>query len=154
MGSGIFTRKAGELIFHKKIQQSIIDFTRLNIIKRSNRSTKEIIIIGIGKVTQFGIMLRHRDKQSNTQSNKRASERERRLGKRGRIKRQGWSGGEENERQMANNVMQEIRVCDGYLVCWLLRRLPSNGARNPSCYLLRNCVGFPLKRKGWCSKLA
>ena len=25
--------------------------------------------------------------------------------------------GEENERQMANNVMREIRVCDGYLVC-------------------------------------
>ena len=27
-------------------------------------------------------------------------------------------GGEENERQMANNVMQERRVYDGYLV-WL-----------------------------------
>ena len=27
------------------------------------------------------------------------------------------SGGEENERQMANNVMQEMRVHDGYLVC-------------------------------------
>ena len=27
------------------------------------------------------------------------------------------SGGEENERQMANNVIREIRVCDGYLVC-------------------------------------
>ena len=25
--------------------------------------------------------------------------------------------GEENERQMANNVMRGIRVCDGYLVC-------------------------------------
>ena len=53
MSSGIFTRKAGELIFHNKIQQSSIDFTRFNIIKRSNRSAKEIIIIGIGKVTQF-----------------------------------------------------------------------------------------------------
>ena len=28
------------------------------------------------------------------------------------------SGGEENERQMENNVMQEMRVYDGYLV-WL-----------------------------------
>ena len=56
----------------------------------------------------------------------------RRTEKRGRIKRQGWSGGEENERQMANNVMREIRVCDGYLVCRLLRRLPGNGARNGS----------------------
>ena len=27
------------------------------------------------------------------------------------------SGGEENERQMANNVMRGTRVCDGYLVC-------------------------------------
>ena len=26
------------------------------------------------------------------------------------------SGGEENERQMANNVMQEMRFYDGYLV--------------------------------------
>ena len=26
------------------------------------------------------------------------------------------SGGEENERKMANNVMQEMGVCDGYLV--------------------------------------
>ena len=27
------------------------------------------------------------------------------------------SGGEENERRMVNNVMQEMRVYDGYLVC-------------------------------------
>ena len=27
------------------------------------------------------------------------------------------SGGEENERGMANNVMQEMRVYDGYVVC-------------------------------------
>ena len=27
------------------------------------------------------------------------------------------SGGEENEIRMANNVMQEMRVYDGYLVC-------------------------------------
>ena len=26
-------------------------------------------------------------------------------------------GGEENERQMENNVMREMRVYDGYLVC-------------------------------------
>ena len=62
MGSGIFTRKAGELIFHNKIQQSGIDFTRLNIIKRSNPSTKEIIIIGIREITQIGIILRHGNK--------------------------------------------------------------------------------------------
>ena len=28
----------------------------------------------------------------------------------------GRSGGEENERQMTNNVMEEMRVYDGYLV--------------------------------------
>ena len=38
-------------------------------------------------------------------------------GKKGRIKRQGSSGGEENEMQMENNVVREIRDCDGYLVC-------------------------------------
>lgn len=27
------------------------------------------------------------------------------------------SGGEENERRIANNVMREMRVYDGYLVC-------------------------------------
>ena len=27
------------------------------------------------------------------------------------------SGGEEKKRRMANNVMQEMRVYDGYLVC-------------------------------------
>ena len=64
MGSGTFTRKAGELIFHDKIQQSSINFTRFSIGKRSNRSTKEIIVGCIGKVTQFGIILSHRDKQA------------------------------------------------------------------------------------------
>ena len=83
MSSGIFTRKAGELIFHNKIQQSSIEFTRLNIIKRINRSTKEIIIIGILKVTQFGIILSHRDKQSNTQEHKRQ------VKKRGKREREG-----------------------------------------------------------------
>ena len=40
------------------------------------------------------------------------------------------SGGEENERRMANNVMQGIRVCAGYLVCLdLCVDIPSNGAR-------------------------
>ena len=64
MGSGIFTRKARERIFHDKIQQSSINFTRFSIGKRSNLSAKEIIIVGIGEVTQFSIMLSHRDKQA------------------------------------------------------------------------------------------
>src|SRR4051812_26020933 len=64
MRSDIFIRKAGELIFHNKIQQSSIDFTRFSIGKRSKRSAKEIIIVGIGEVTQFGSILSHRDKQA------------------------------------------------------------------------------------------
>src|SRR4051812_26218115 len=78
MSSGIFTRKAGELIFHNKIQQSSIDFTRLSIGKRSNQSAKEIIIIGIGEVTQFGSILSHRDKQAIQHTSKqKASEKKR-----------------------------------------------------------------------------
>ena len=65
MGSSVFTRKVGELTFHNKIQQSSIDFTRFGIGKRSNQSAKEIIIIGIGEVTQFSIILSQRDKQAN-----------------------------------------------------------------------------------------
>ena len=64
MSSVIFTRKAGKSIFYNKIQQGNIDFTRFSIGKRSNQSAKEIIIIGIGEVTQFGSMLSHRDKQA------------------------------------------------------------------------------------------
>ena len=43
---------------------------------------------------------------------KEEGERKERANKTARVK---W--GEENERQMANNVMRGIRVCDGYLVC-------------------------------------
>ena len=152
MSSGIFARKAGELIFHEKIQQSSIDFTRFSIGKRSNWSAKEIIVVGIGEVTQFSIILSHCDKQAIQHTSKQETGKKRRTEKRGWIKRQGWSGGEENERQMANNVMREIRVCDGYLVCWLLRRLPGNGARNPSCYLLSTALVFPWRGKGDAAK--
>ena len=77
MSSDIFTRKAGELIFHNKIQQSSINFTSFSIGKRSNRSAKEIIIIGISKVIQFGIILSHRDKQAIQHTSKQeASEKE------------------------------------------------------------------------------
>ena len=148
MCSGTFTRKARELIFHDKIQQSSINFARFSIGKRSNQSAKKIIVVGIGKVTQFSIILSHRDKQAIQHTSKKKQAKKRRTENRGRIKRQGWSGGEENERQMANNVMREIKVCDGYLVCWLLRRLAGNGARNPSCYLLSTALVFPWRGKG------
>ena len=67
----------------------------------------------------------HDDKQSNTQANKKASERERRLGKRGQIKRQGWSVWEENERQMENNVnAREMSLWWVLGMSWLERRPP------------------------------
>ena len=78
--------------------------------------------------------------QSNTQAHKKQAKRNE--WKRGKekakvIEDRFRSGGEENERQMANNVMQGRRVCDGYLVCIDLSvDLPGNIARNPSCYLL------------------
>ena len=40
--------------------------------------------------------------------------------------------GEENERQMTNNVMREIGIVMGTWYVDFLRRLPSNGARNGS----------------------
>ena len=53
--------------------------------------------------------------QANTK--RQAKEREKEIGKERTNKTARGSGGEENERQMANNVMREIRDCDGYLVC-------------------------------------
>ena len=164
MGSGILTRKARKRIFHDKIQQSSINFTRFGIDKRSNQSANKIIIVGIGKVTQFSIILSHRDKQATQHTSKQETgkrgKRERgewkREGerKRGRIKWQGWSGGEENERQMANNVMRRIRVVMGtwYVLTW--RRSPRQRREKSFLLPLEHCVGFPLKRKGWCSKAA
>ena len=59
--------------------------------------------------------------QSNTQAHKKQAKRDER--KRGEETAKVFvnrfrSGGEENERRMANNVMQGRRVYDGYLV-WL-----------------------------------
>ena len=52
-------------------------------------------------------------------------------------------GGEENERQMANNVMREIGIVMGTWYIDFLRRLPGNGARNPSCPII---LGRPFFR--------
>ena len=81
MGSGIFTGKAGELIFHDKIQESSINFTRFSIGKRSNRSAKKIIVVGIGKVTQFSIILSHRDKQAIQHTSKQGTGKKRQIEK-------------------------------------------------------------------------
>ena len=113
MSSGIFTRKAGELIFHNKIQQSSINLTRFSIIKRSNRSAKKIIIVGIVKVTQFGIILSHRDKQAIQHTSKQKASEQKANGKERANKTARVKWGEENERQMANNVMREIGIVMG-----------------------------------------
>ena len=83
MGSGIFTRKAGELIFHNKIQQSSINFTRFSIGKRSNQSAKKINVVAIGKVTQFSIILSHHDKQAIQHTSKQEAN------EKGELKREG-----------------------------------------------------------------
>src|SRR3990170_5440818 len=87
MGSGIFTRKARKLIFHDKIQQSSINFTRFSIGNRSNRSANKIIVVGIGKVTKFSIILSHRDKQSIQHTSTQEASKKRRTEER-RSKRQ------------------------------------------------------------------
>ena len=91
-------------------------------------------------------------KQSNTRANKKQAKK-RRTKKRGWIEWQGWSGGEENERQMENNVMQGMRVYDGYLVCLGLAKISPATAPEIHPATSSACVGFPLKRKRWCSKV-
>ena len=120
MGCGIFIGKAGKLIFHNRIQQSGVDFTRFHISSGRNRSTNKIIIIGVGKVTQFVILLSHHDKASNPTHEHTRDKRKRGANRKEKakvFKNRFRSGGEENERRMANNVMREMRVYDGYLVC-------------------------------------
>ena len=143
----------------------------MEVIKATDCIIKVHITSGNIKWRSFALRFRAFNHKSTWQHEQTKG----RMGKRGRIKRQGWSGGEENERQMANNVKWEIRVCDGYLVCWLLRRLPGNGARNgslsgvqiltwpcvslpgngarnPSCYLLSTALVFPWRGKGDAAK--
>ena len=81
MGSGIFTRKAGKRIIHDKIQQSSINLTRFNIGKRSNRSANKVMVVGIGKVTQFSVILSHRDKQAIQHTNKQETGKRRQIEK-------------------------------------------------------------------------
>ena len=81
--SQIFTRKARKRIFHEKIQESSINFTRFSIGKRSNQSAKKIIVVGTGKVTQFSIILSHRDKQAIQHMSKQE------IGKKANRKREG-----------------------------------------------------------------
>ena len=131
------------------IQDSLsINFTRFSIGSRSNWSPNKIIVVGIGKVTQFSIILSHCDKQSILHTSTQVASEKRRTEK-GEEKAKVFknhlrSGGEEKERRNANNVIRGRRVYDGYLVCLdLCEDLPGNGARNPSSYLLRTALVFP-----------
>ena len=54
---------------------------------------------------------------TSTQKENKEDERKRGEEKANRFKNCFRNGGEENERRMANNVMREMRVYDGYLVC-------------------------------------
>ena len=51
--------------------------------------------------------------------------------------------GEENKRQMVNNLMREIGIVMGTWYVDFCVDLPGNGARNPSCYLLSTVLVFP-----------
>src|SRR3989337_261645 len=62
MGRSILIRSTRKRIFHNKIQQSGINITRFRTSGgRRNRSANKIIVVGIGKVTQLGVLLSHRD---------------------------------------------------------------------------------------------
>ena len=57
-------------------------------------------------------------KRTSTQEANKEDERKRGEEKANLFENHFRSGGEENERRMANNAMQEMRIYDGYLV-WL-----------------------------------
>ena len=60
---------------------------------------------------------------TRTQKSSKEDERKRGEEKANLFENRSRSGGEENERQMANNVMRGMRVYDGYLVCLGLAKI-------------------------------
>ena len=110
MGCDIIIRSTGKLIFHNKIQQSSINITRLCTSGgRSNRSANKIIVVGIWEITQTWCSLESWWLRNKIELKNRSDENGER--KTGRKNWQFlWSGGEENERQMKNNVnCEEMR---------------------------------------------
>ena len=122
MGSGIFTRKAANWSFMTRFNKAALISQDSTLVRGAIRVLIKSLLLVLANshnlVLSWAIV---RSKQSNTQANKKQAKEAnwKREGerKRGQTKRQWWSGGEENKRQMANNVMGGIRVCDGYLVC-------------------------------------
>ena len=62
-------------------------------------------------------MTKHAIQHTSTQKASEEDERKRGEEKANLFKNYFESGGEENKRRMENNVMREMRVYDGYLVC-------------------------------------
>ena len=60
---------------------------------------------------------RHMATQANIENKQKGMQKEGRKKKANLFENRFRSGGEKNERRMANNVMQEMRVYDEYLVC-------------------------------------
>ena len=65
------------------------DNTEYFIDMINKHQNNKIIIVGIGEVTQFGIVLSHSDKQAIQHTSKQEASEKGANGKRGRIKRQG-----------------------------------------------------------------
>ena len=58
------------------------------------------------------------------------------------------SGGEENERRVANNVIRGMRAYDGYWYVLTWHRSPRQQRQKFFLLLLELALVFPLKRKG------
>ena len=75
MRRGILIGDTGKVVFHNKIQQSGINIIRVRTSgARSNWSTNNIIIISIGKITQFGIFFIIATTQIRMQTKKRSDD--------------------------------------------------------------------------------
>ena len=146
MSSGIFTRKTGEL--------SITRFSKAVLISQDSTSLRGAI--GVLRKSLLLVFKKSHNlvlscamatsnpthKQIERWREKGKREREEEIGKERANKTERGSGGEDNERQMANNVMREIGIVMGTWYGWLLRKLPGNGAKNSSCYLLSTVLDF------------
>ena len=118
MGSGIFTRKARRGSFMTRFSKSVLISQDSALVRGAIRVLRKSLLLVLVKshnlVLSWAIVT---NKKSITRANKRKMGKNRQIERkdkeRGRIKRQGWSGGEENERQMANNIMREIGIVMG-----------------------------------------
>ena len=110
MGCDILIRSTGKLIFHKKIQQSSINVIRFPLVAGGAIGVpiKSLLLVfekSHNLVFSWVMMTTQQDctqkqiRQENDERNREANK--------GKFL---WSGGEENERQMANNVnCEEMR---------------------------------------------